>query len=289
MSAPLPEPNTFIAIASSAFVGVGTGLFAFFARPYYWSVIDYLESDLTDKLRRLHIPTGSVRNGLIAWSIVLALTVLSFWLLAGSLTFALLGSLLIFCGPWWILRRMAERHREKIEDQLADSMVSLSSSIRAGLSLAQAIQTLADNSPKPIKAEFSRIVGEYEMGKPLDRTLDEAKNRLRSENFALFAAAMLASRESGGRLNETVDRIAHSVRELQRLERKVQADTAMARKSSVYMAITPVIILIAYFFVDRAAVTSMFTTLPGQLLLAVAIVLNITAYLWACYILNPDI
>ncbi len=289
MSAPLPEPNTFIAIASSTFVGVGTGLFAFFARPYYWSVIDYLESDLTDKLRRLHIPTGSVRNGLVAWSIVLALTVLSFWLLAGSLTFAVLGSLLIFCGPWWILRRMAERHREKIEDQLADSMVSLSSSIRAGLSLAQAIQTLADNSPKPIKAEFSRIVGEYEMGKPLDRTLDEAKNRLRSENFALFAAAMLASRESGGRLNETVDRIAHSVRELQRLERKVQADTAMARKSAMYMAITPVIILIVYFFVDRVAIISMFTTLPGQLLLAVAIMLNITAYLWACYILNPDI
>jgi tight adherence protein B len=289
MSAPLPEPNTFIAIASSAFVGVGTGLFAFFARPYYWWVIDYLESDLTDKLRRLHIPTGSVRNGLVAWSIVLALTVLSFWLLAGSLTFAVLGSLLIFCGPWWILRRMAERHREKIEDQLADSMVSLSSSIRAGLSLAQAIKILADNSPKPIKAEFSRIVGEYEMGKPLDRTLDEAKNRLRSENFALFAAAMLASRESGGRLNETVDRIAHSVRELQRLERKVQADTAMARKSAMYMAITPVIILIVYFFVDRVAIISMFTTLPGQLLLAVAIMLNITAYLWACYILNPDI
>ena len=289
MSAPLPEPNTFIAIASSAFVGVGTGLFAFFARPYYWSVIDYLESDLTDKLRRLHIPTGSVRNGLVAWSIVLALTVLSFWLLAGSLTFAVLGSLLIFCGPWWILRRLAERHREKIEDQLADSMVSLSSSIRAGLSLAQAIKILADNSPKPIKAEFSRIVGEYEMGKPLDRTLDEAKNRLRSENFALFAAAMLASRESGGRLNETVDRIAHSVRELQRLERKVQADTAMARKSAMYMAITPVIILIVYFFVDRVAIISMFTTLPGQLLLAVAIMLNITAYLWACYILNPDI
>ena len=289
MPVPSPTPNEFLAIASSAFVGVGTGLFAFFARPYYWSVIDYLESDLTDKLRRLHIPTGSVRNGLIAWSIVLALTVLSFWLLAGSLTFAILGSLLIFCGPWWILRRMAERHREKIEDQLADSMVSLSSSIRAGLSLAQAIKTLADNSPKPIKAEFSRIVGEYEMGKPLDRTLDEAKDRLRSENFALFAAAMLASRESGGRLNETVDRIAHSVRELQRLERKVQADTAMARKSAVYMAITPVIILIVYFFVDRVAIISMFTTLPGQLLLAVAIMLNITAYLWACYILNPDI
>ena len=127
------------------------------------------------------------------------------------------------------------------------------------------------------------------MGKPLDRTLEEAKQRLRSENFALFAAAMLASRDSGGRLNETVDRIAHSVRELQRLERKVQADTAMARKSTIYMAITPPIILAVYFFVDRLAVLTLFTSLPGQLILALAIVLNIAAYLWARHILNPDV
>jgi len=282
-------PSGLLILTSSAFVGVGTGLFAFFARPYYWSVINYLETNLTDKFRRLHFPTSGVRRGLVIWSCALGIALLGFWLLADSLTFAILSSLLIFVGPWFILQHLAERHRRQIEDQLADSMVSLSSSIRAGLSLPQAINLLADHSPKPIKAEFSRIAGEYEMGKPLDRTLEEAKQRLRSENFALFAAAMLASRDSGGRLNETVDRIAHSVRELQRLERKVQADTAMARKSTIYMAITPPIILAVYFFVDRLAVLTLFTSLPGQLILALAIVLNIAAYLWARHILNPDV
>ena len=41
-----------------------------------------------------------------------------------------------------------------------------------------------------------------------ERTLDEAKQRLHSENFALFAAAIQASRQSGGRLNETIEQIA---------------------------------------------------------------------------------
>ena len=77
------------------------------------------------------------------------------------------------------------------------------------------------------------------MGKPLEQTLVEAKQRLRSENFALFAAALMASHESGGRLNETVERIAQSVLELQRLERKVLSETAQARKSAVYMADRP--------------------------------------------------
>ena len=116
---------------------------------------------------------------------------------------------------------MAERRRQKIEDQLADAMVTLANAVRAGLSLAQSLEILAAQCPKPINAEFHQIVAEYKLGKPLERTLTEAKERLRSENFALFAAAMLASHESGGRLNETVERIAQSVLEMQRLERKV--------------------------------------------------------------------
>jgi tight adherence protein B len=132
-------------------------------------------------------------------------------------------------------------------------------------------------------------VAEYKMGKPLERTLVEAKERLQSENFALFAAAMLASHESGGRLNETVERIAQSVLELQRLERKIVAETAQARKSAVYMALAPAFILTAYWFVDPVNTALLFTTMPGQVLLAIAVVLNVIAYLWSRLILSPDI
>jgi tight adherence protein B len=192
--------------------------------------------------------------------------------------------------PWYVVRRMAEQRSVKIEDQLADSMVSLSSSIKAGLSLAQALEILAQQSPKPICQEFQQIVGEYQLGKPLERCLVETKDRLKSENFALFTAAMEASRESGGRLNETVDRIAHSVRELQRLERKVESETAQARASAFYMALAPAAILaIYYFIVDPVNTERLFVTVPGQVILSAALILNVMAYLWARQILNPDI
>ena len=70
--------------------------------------------------------------------------------------------------------------------------------------------------------------------------------------------------------------------ELQRLERKVLAETAQARKSAVYMAIAPAFILVAYYFVD-----------PGQHDAAVHAdarpdacwrppwCLNVVAYFWA--------
>ena len=66
---------------------------------------------------------------------------------------------------------------EAAEDQLADAMVMFSSAIRAGLSIPQALELLAVECPAPIKQEFHQISGEYKLGKPLERTLEEAKDR----------------------------------------------------------------------------------------------------------------
>ena len=102
-------------------------------------------------------------------------------------------------------------------------------------------------------------------------------------------SAVLASRESGGRLNETVERISKSVLELQRLERKIRSETAQARKSSVYMVLVTPVILGAFFLLDPDAVVNLFTSPIGQLVLCAAFVLNMVAYFWALKILNTDI
>lgn len=273
----------------SASLGLAVFAAAFFCRPQFAGALDAVEQDLADKLRRLRASTQNLRKYLIVWLVVIGLVFAGLWVGLDNLVFAVLISAFLAAMPWYLLRRMARRYREKLEDQLADAMVTLANAVRAGLSLAQALELLASQCPRPISAEFHQIVAEYKMGKPLQRTLTDAKDRLHSENFALFAAALLASHESGGRLNETVERIAQSVLELQRLERKLVSETAQARKSAVYMALAPAFILVVYYFVDPINTTLMFTTVPGQMLLAVAVVLNVLAYFWARVILNPEI
>ena len=277
------------ALLASLFVGMAVAAAGWAASDYLAAALDGAERDVADKLRRLRAPIRNVRKYLVVWLIVMACVFLACWLGLDSMIFAVLAVVFLAAAPWYLLRRMAERHRQKIEDQLADAMVSMANAVRAGLSLAQSLEILAAQCPKPINAEFHQIVAEYKLGKPLERTLTEAKERLRSENFALFAAALLASHESGGRLNETIERIAQSVLELQRLERKVLAETAQARKSAVYMAMAPAIILVVYYFVDPINTTLLFTTMVGQMLLAAAALLNVLAYLWARALLNPDI
>ena len=285
----METPNPILAPLSCLLVGMAVGTLAWSAESEFRRTLAFVERDLADKLRRLRAPTTNLHAYVIAWLVLTGLNFLMFWLVLGSPIFAVLISMFLLCGPWYLLRRMAQIRRQKIEDQLADAMVMLANAVRAGLSLAQSMDVLAAQCPSPINFEFRQIMGEYNMGKPLEQTLQEARARLRSENFALFAAAMMASHQSGGRLNEIVERIAQSVLELQRLERKVQSETAQARKSAVYMAIAPAFILVVYYFVDHESTTRLFTEPLGHVLLAAAVVLNVVAYLWARVILSPDI
>lgn len=269
--------------------GVATAAAAWFGRGQFAASVDFVERDLTDKLRRLRVSTRGLRTYLVLWVVFIAGCFFGLWIGMRSLVLGVTLVAILSCGPWYFVRRLAERRRQKIEDQLADSMVMLANAVRSGVSLPQAMQILADECPRPINAEFQQIVNEYNLGKPLADTLTEARERLKSENFALFAAAVMASHESGGKLNETVERIAKSVLELQRLERKVRSETAQARKSALYMALAPLIILVVYYFVDPVNTTMLFTQTAGHILLAIALVLNVVAYLWARVILNPEI
>jgi len=280
------EPLVWLGCALFGLAGASLPLWS---RELAGRALGRIERDLGAKLRRLRASTRKLRAYVVLWLCATAAVFLGFWLGLRNLTFAVVFSAILLLAPWHVLRRMAQQHKQKIEDQLADAMVALASAVRAGLSLAQSLEILASQCPRPINAEFRQMVGDYKLGKPLDRTLTEAKERLQSENFALFAAALLASHESGGRLNETVERIAQSVLEMQRLERKIMAETAHGRKSAVYMALAPAVILVAYWFVDPGNTRLLFTSFCGQALLALALLFNVAAYLWARAILNPDI
>jgi tight adherence protein B len=277
---------TELAILATIFWGAAVAMTVIAGEDFLRQGIGTVENDLKGQLRRLRIPGRSVGTWLRIW-IAISVAIALAGIAMGQATQGVMFAAGVFVIPWLVIRRIARTRRLKIEDQLADAMVSFSSAVRSGLSLPQALEILSQQCPSPIQQEFRQVFGEYQMGKTLEVCLREAKQRLESQNFALFAAALEASRQSGGRLNETVERIAVSVRELQRLERKLQAETAQARKSALYMACAPPLILaVYYFFFDPVQTTRLFTEPMGIMMLGTAAFLNISAYLLARRILG---
>ncbi len=138
-----------------------------------------------------------------------------------------------------------------------DAMVAMSSDVRSScnpLPLILLRFLLANLEPRPDLAKgvppHTRIVRRVTDGQQtFERLVVRDYGRL-SENFALFAAAVDASRLGRGRLSKTIERIAHSVRELRRLEPRKIRSGRPRRPSAMYCSVAMVFIhlFIYYFF-----------------------------------------
>ncbi len=172
-----------MSLIASLLIGFGLTFAAMAGADTYRQWLESVEADFRDKLRRLRLKSKNLRAYLLGWLVFVTGVFLVFWILWDMFILGLACCGLLIALPRYVIRRMAERRAEKIEDQLADAMVSLSSAIKAGLSLAQAIEILAQQTPRPICQEFRQMHGEYQLGKPMERCLQETKERLQERKF----------------------------------------------------------------------------------------------------------
>ena len=114
-------------IAGTVLTGVAVGLATMAGEEFFSRGLAFVEDDLRDKLRRLRVNTRGLHKWIIAWAAAVVGALLGFTIALDSLPFGLMFAILLVCVPWYLVRRMAEKRRLRIEDQLADAMVSLSS------------------------------------------------------------------------------------------------------------------------------------------------------------------
>jgi len=212
------------------------------------------------------------------------------YLLAGSLLGAVFGGAVGVALPSVVLRLLQRRRIGRLESQLVGSIQTLASGVRAGLNLIQAMELLAKDGPIPLRQEFAHLLREYNYGVALEDAMNSAVTRIGSTDFRLLFAALLMHRQRGGDLGVTLDRIAESIREIQRLENRLKTLTAQGRATARWLGAMPIAVLaILYFMVDAAGVRMLFADDAGKLILLTIAALNIVGFLWIRKIVSIDI
>jgi tight adherence protein B len=197
--------------------------------------------------------------------------------------------LVLLAVPRLVVEMLWQGRRRKIDLQLPAAVSSMSNSIRAGLTVVQAIQRLAETAPEPIRTDFRVMSNRYAFGASMDATLNEAKERLASPNFNLFASALLLNREMGGDISETLTRISLSLDKLHQMRQTVEAHTSEGRTNIKVLLVAPVLLLLMLSTADPQGVTMLFTTSQGYAILLVAGTLIAIGVYFAAKITRTDI
>ncbi len=202
---------------------------------------------------------------------------------------ALIIGAVAILAPGIVMKHLESKRLHQLERQLTDGLATLASGVRAGLNLVQSMKILVQNHRGPIQQEFSQVLREYDMGMDLDAALRNASNRIGSSLYRLAFTAIEMHRVRGGDSAQSLDRIADSVREIQRLEGKLSAITAQGRTQANMMASMPVVMLFILYLIVPDQVTLLFTEPIGRIVLLVAIILIVVGHAWIKKIMQIDL
>jgi tight adherence protein B len=162
------------------------------------------------------------------------------------------------------------RRLKALNRQLPDTLSLLSNALKAGLSLPQAMDTVARNTVAPIADELGRVIREMNIGSATERALNNMVRRTGSEDLDLIVTAITIQASVGGNLARILDSISHTIRQRVQIKGQISAMTAQARASGWVITLLPVAVAAILYFITPTYFRVMFNDRIGIGLLFLA-------------------
>jgi len=222
------------------------------------------------------------------WGVTLLMTFLVFGLYfqAWPITIAMLY--LIFLSPRLIMEYLIAQRKRLLRDQLIPALSVIINSAKAGLSIEESFREMTVATPAPLQQEFKQVVRDHQFGRPFIAAINTAKEKLDIPCFTLFATALTVCREQGGNLTEVLERLRKSLVETQRLERKLEAETASGNMVIFVLSLVPFLFTLLILMIHPSGGVLLFTTVLGQFLFSLVMILTYFGNRWGNRIMKIE-
>lgn len=217
---------------------------------------------------------GRLASGLALVMTVLVGAVSGSWLLT-----VLLIPLFLY-APYHIWRVWRHHRLRQCDQQWPDMLMGLAGALQAGSGLPAAVRYLALHTPAPLGQELSLMMREQRMGVSMGASLQALSQRVPTEATGLIVAALIIASHSGGSLGPLLEDMARMIRDRLQLQGRIHALTAQGRLQAVIMAALPLLLGIVLTWLDPQAMSPLWETSAGWLMIAFMLVLELAGVVW---------
>jgi tight adherence protein B len=191
---------------------------------------------------------------------------------------ALVGIVVPLATRTWV-RMKGTRRQAKFAEQLPDMLQLLIASMKSGFGLSQAMEALTDEIDEPARSEIAQVMAETRMGRDLSDALRSLSQRMDNQDLEWVIGAIGINRETGGNLAEILENVNSTIRERQRIGRKVRTFTAEGRLSAKILFALPIFIGLLEWRSNPEGFAHLFSGL-GLVFLCLAVVLLFVGTFW---------
>lgn len=191
---------------------------------------------------------------------------------------ALIAAVVGSAAPVLVARRRVRLARQRTRESWPEAVDSLVSAVRAGLSLPEAVVSLATAGPAPLRPLFSAASREYRATGSFHASLDTLRDRAADPAADRVVAALQLAHEWGGtEVGEVLRTLSSMMREDARLRSEIRGRQSWTVSAARMAVAAPWLTLL--LLSTRSETVAAYATPAGGLLLVGAAAASAVAYL----------
>jgi len=206
-----------------------------------------------------------------------------------AILFGLLITLVGWKAPKPIVDWMYARRVKQFAYQMIDALSLMSNGLKSGLSVVQAMGLVTQEMPDPIRQEFNLVLSENKLGVSVEEAFNNLAKRIISDDVEMFVTSINILKETGGNLAETFDTITSTIRDRIKLEKKIDAMTALGYGQGMILLCVPAVMGLILHMSDPEFMKPLFTTAIGWIIILVILGLELMAYVMITKIVKIDV
>lgn len=177
--------------------------------------------------------------------------------------------------PPIIFKSMYEKRCGQFVDQMVDALTIMANGVKSGSNPQQAMQRVVEIMGNPVSSEFGQVLTQTQFGQSFEEALTDLGERIPRPDVQMFVTAINILKETGGNMSETFETIVSTIRERQKLEKKIAAMTAQGVMQGIIVTCIPFALLGIFYLIDPTFIEPMFTTTMGLVLLVAMLGLQV--------------
>ena len=194
----------------------------------------------------------------------------------GTLLFLrLLVGLLAGAAPLFYIIRVRRRRLQRFEELLPDAIDLFTRTMRAGHNIHGGLETIANETPDPVRMEFKKLMEELALGSQVEPALHGLGRRVPLLDLKFFITAVILQRQTGANMVSVLENLSGLVRKRLNLAARLRAHTAQQRFSAGLLCLLPIVVGLGFYVLKPEYVRLLWTDPTGSKFFTYAILSEI--------------
>lgn len=188
----------------------------------------------------------------------------------------------------WVGAKRSARAK-KINSQMVEMLGMVANSLKSGYGLMQSFEFASKQLDAPLATELKRMLRDANLGMSGEDALQALGERIGSADLEMVLTAINIQRAVGGNLAEILEKVAFTMRERERIRGEIATLTSQQRMTGIIIGGLPVGMGALFMMINPDYMGVLFTTTAGQIMLLLAVGLEVVGAMSMKKILAIDV